>query len=288
MFLPLNYIVYRCYSCFRQRRGKFFHRHTCIQWLHSFSLYNALYTLVTLFLCFIRKYLSHIFSYDSSSQSVVTLVYSGYIAFPYVMHLYTLVTLFFQNHQKIFVPRNGQFFHRHTCIQWFHSFSLYNALYILVTLFFQSDQIFFHRHTCIQCLHSFSLCNAFVYTCHAFFFRIIRKYLSQETVNFFIVTLVYSVYIAFPYVMHLYTLVTLFWCFIGKYLSQGTVIFSSSHLIQWFHSFSLCNAFVYTCHTFFQHHQKVFAPCILLCTACLSLFNNDVPFKELVIYNLLH
>ena len=66
MFLPLNYIVYRCYSCFRQRRGHFF-RHTCIQWLHSFSLYNALYTLVTLFLCFIRKYLSHIFSYDSSS-----------------------------------------------------------------------------------------------------------------------------------------------------------------------------------------------------------------------------
>ena len=42
LFSPLKYIVYRCYSCFRQRRGHFFHRHTCIQWLHSFSLYNAL------------------------------------------------------------------------------------------------------------------------------------------------------------------------------------------------------------------------------------------------------
>ena len=39
----------------------FFLRHTCIQWLHSFSLYNALYTLVTLFCCFIRNVLSHIF-----------------------------------------------------------------------------------------------------------------------------------------------------------------------------------------------------------------------------------
>ena len=59
LFSPLKYIVYRCYSCFRQRRAQFFHRHTCIQWLHSFSLYNALYTLVTLFWRFIRKYLSH-------------------------------------------------------------------------------------------------------------------------------------------------------------------------------------------------------------------------------------
>ena len=145
---------------------------------------------------------------DGPFFSIVTLVYSVYIAFPYVMHLYTLITLFLVLHQKIFVPRSGQlFFHRHTCIQWFHSFSLYNALYTLATLFFQSDQIFFHRHTCIQ----------------------------------------------------------------------------------WLHSFSLCNAFVYTCHTFFQHlTSENFAPCILLCTACLSLFNNDVPFKELVIYNLLY
>ena len=33
-------------SCFRQRKGSFFHRHTYIHLLHSFSLYNALYTLI--------------------------------------------------------------------------------------------------------------------------------------------------------------------------------------------------------------------------------------------------
>ena len=60
LFSSLKYIVYRCYSCFRQRRSHFvFHRHTCIQWLHGFSLYNALYTLVTLFWCYFRKLLSH-------------------------------------------------------------------------------------------------------------------------------------------------------------------------------------------------------------------------------------
>ena len=120
----LKYIVYRCNSCFRQRRAQFFHRHTCIQWLHSFSLYNALYTLVTLFWCFIRKYLSHTLycaqlvsvcftlnlcilllntlSTDVTVVSdkeglnffIITRVYSGCIVFPYIMHLYTLVTLF--------------------------------------------------------------------------------------------------------------------------------------------------------------------------------------------------
>ena len=232
MFLPLKYIVYRCYSCFRQRRGHFFHCHTCIQWLHSFSLYHALYTLVTLFLCFIRKYLSHIFSYDSSSQSVVTLVYSGYIAFPYVMHLYTLVMLFLVLHQKIFVPRSGQlFFHRHTCIQWFHSFSLYNALYTLVTLFFQSDQIFFHRHTCIQWLHSFSLCNAFVYTCHAFMV-LHQKIFVLRSGQFFHRHTCIQWFHSFSLYNALYTLVTLFF--------QSDQIFFHRHTcIQWLPSFSL-------------------------------------------------
>ena len=58
----LKYIVYKCHICFRQRSGQFFHRHTCIQWLHSFSLYNAsVYTCHT-FLYFIRIFLSHILS----------------------------------------------------------------------------------------------------------------------------------------------------------------------------------------------------------------------------------
>ena len=60
LFSPLKYI-----QLFQTKKGSFFfHRHTCIQWLHSFSLYN-------------------------------TFVYTcSYIVFPYIMHLSTLVTLF--------------------------------------------------------------------------------------------------------------------------------------------------------------------------------------------------
>ena len=134
LFSPLKYIIYRCYSCFRQRRAQFFHRHTCIQWLHSFSLYNAfVYTchaflvlhqkifVPFIILCTARLSLFHtetLFSplkytvyrcYSCFRQEgviffIVTLVYSGCIVFPYIMHLYTLVTLFLVLHQKIFVP----------------------------------------------------------------------------------------------------------------------------------------------------------------------------------------
>ena len=153
---------------FQTKNGSFFfHHHTYMQWLHSFSLHNALYTLVTLFhqkttapiaqlvecplrgtgghgfdpgsrhtkvikhtfLCFIRKYLSHIvycaqhvsvcFSlklcfrlYNTLSANVtvvsdkegviffiVTLLYSGYIAFPFIMHSIHL-SHFLKLHQK--------------------------------------------------------------------------------------------------------------------------------------------------------------------------------------------
>ena len=132
MFLPLKYIVYRCYSCFRQRGAQFFHRHTCIQWLHSFSLYIMhLYTLVTLFRCFIRKYLSHSLycsqpvsvcftlnlcfllqntlstdvtvasGKEGLNFSIVTLVYRDYIAFPYIMHCIHLSRFFGASSQNI-------------------------------------------------------------------------------------------------------------------------------------------------------------------------------------------
>ena len=124
LFFPLKYIVYRCYSCFRQRRGHFFHRHTCIQWLQSFSLYNAF------------VYTCHAF-----------LVLQQKIFVPYIILFTARLSLF--HTETLFSPlkyivyrcyscirqRRAQFFHRHTCIQWLHSFSLYNALYTLVTLF---------------------------------------------------------------------------------------------------------------------------------------------------------
>ena len=50
--------------------------------------------------------------------------------------------------------------------------------------------------------------------------------------SFFFITLVYSGCIAFPYTMHLYTLVTLFWCFIRKYLSHIFSYDSSSQSVS--------------------------------------------------------
>ena len=61
VFSSSKYIVYKCCSCFRQRRAQSFHRHTCIQQFCKFSLYNSFVALVTLFCCIIRTYLSHIF-----------------------------------------------------------------------------------------------------------------------------------------------------------------------------------------------------------------------------------
>ena len=139
LFSPLKYIVYKCYSCFRQRRG-------------------------------------HLFV-------IVTLVYSGNIAFPYIMHSIH-VSHFFMLHQKIFVPysllctarlslfhtetlfsplkyivykcyrcfrqRRGRFFHCHTFIQWLHSFSLYNVLYTLLTLFGASSKKYFPIYSLVH------------------------------------------------------------------------------------------------------------------------------------------
>ena len=56
LFSPLKYIVYKCYSCFRQRRGHFF---------------------------------------------IVTLVYSGCIAFPYIMHCIHLSHFFGASSENI-------------------------------------------------------------------------------------------------------------------------------------------------------------------------------------------
>ena len=162
LFSLLKYIVYKCYSYFRQRRGHFFfHRHTCIQWLHSFSLYNALYTLVTHFcgssenICPIYWLYSLV---HSSSQSVshwnsvfsfkilclqmlqlfqtkkgsfffiVTLLYSGYIAFPYIMHCIHL-SHFFMLHQKTFVL---YILLCTACLSLFHTQTLFSPLKYIV------------------------------------------------------------------------------------------------------------------------------------------------------------
>ena len=110
---------------FQTKKGSFFHRHTCIQWLHCFSLYNALYTLVRFLCCFIRNVLSHIILLCTARLSLfhtetlfsplkmhclqmlelfltkkgsfcffVILIYSSFIAFSYIMHCIHLSEFF--------------------------------------------------------------------------------------------------------------------------------------------------------------------------------------------------
>ena len=130
LFSPLKNIVYRCYNYFRQRRGHFFHRHTCIQWLHSFSLYNAFVYTCHAFLVlhqniFIRyiilftarlslfhteslfsplKYIvyrCYSFFKEGLNFFIVTLVYRDYIAFPYIMHCIHLSRFFGASSENI-------------------------------------------------------------------------------------------------------------------------------------------------------------------------------------------
>ena len=124
LFSPLKYIFYRCYSCFRQRGAQFFHHHTCIQWLHSFSLYNAFVYTCHAFLVLHQKiFVPYIILFTARPS----LFHTESLFSPLKYIVYRCYSCFRQ--------RRAQFFHRHTCIQRLHSFSLYNVLYTLVTLF---------------------------------------------------------------------------------------------------------------------------------------------------------
>ena len=231
LFSPLKYIVYKCYTCFRQRRAQVFHCHICIEWLHRFSLYNAF------------VYTCHAF-----------LVLHQKIVVPYIILCTTRLSLF--HTVSLFSPlkytvyrcysclRQGRglfFFHRHTCIQRLHSFSLYNALYTIVTLFLVLHQKIFVPYIILltarlSLFHTetlFSPLKYIVYKCYSCF--------RQRRAHFF----------------HCHT------------------------CIQWLHRFSLYDAFVYTCHAFLVLHQKIFVPYIILCTARLSLFHTETLFSPL-------
>ena len=106
LFSPLKYIVYRCYSCFRQRRGHFFHRHTCIQWLHSFSLYNAFVYTCHAFLVLRQKIFV---PYIILCTARLSLFHTETLFSPLKHIVYRCYSCFRQ--------RRAQFFHRHTCIQ---------------------------------------------------------------------------------------------------------------------------------------------------------------------------
>ena len=152
---PIHYIVHSSSQSVSHRNSVFSFKIHCLQMLQLFQTKKGLFFFI------------------------VTLVYSGCIVFPYIMHLYTLVTLFWCFIRKYLS-------HTLYCLQ-------------LVSVCFTLNLCFLLKNTLSTDVTVVS---------------------DKEGVIFFIVTLVYSGCIAFPYIMHLYTLVTLFWCFIRKYLSH--------------------------------------------------------------------
>ena len=85
-FSPLKYIVYKCYSCFRQGMGHFFfHRHTCLH-------------LSRFFCCIIKKYLSHILFWSQ----FVSVCFAVMFIFSFKIHCLQML--------QLFQTRDGPFF----------------------------------------------------------------------------------------------------------------------------------------------------------------------------------
>ena len=184
-----------------------------------------LYTLVTLFWCFIRKYLSYTL-YCSQLVSVcftpklcfllwntlstdvtvvsdkeglnffiVTLVYSGCIAFPYIMHCIHLSRFFGASSENI-------------C-----------PIHYIVH---SSSQSVSHRN------------SIFAFKIHCL--QMLQLFQTKKGSFFFIVTLVYSGCIVFPYIMHLYTLVTLFCASSENICPIHYIVHSSSQSVSHWNS----------------------------------------------------
>ena len=103
---------------------------------------------------------------------------------------------------QFFQTKKGSFFHRHACIQWLHSFSLYNALYTLVMLFSAPSEdmcpIHYIVHNSSQSVSHWNSVFSFKIHC----LQMLQLFQTKKVSFFFIVTLVYSGCIAFPYIMH--------------------------------------------------------------------------------------
>ena len=174
---------------FQTKKGSFFfHRHTCIQWLHSFSLYNALYTLVTLFCCCIRNFLSHIFSY----AQLLSVCFTLKLCFLLQNTLSTNVTVVSDKEGVIFFSLSHLYTVVTYIMHWIHlshifaaSLEIFCPIYSVVHSSSQSvphwNSVFSFKIHCLQMLQLFQ---------------------TKKRSFFFIVTHVYSGYIAFPYIMH--------------------------------------------------------------------------------------
>ena len=160
-FSPLKYIVYKCYSCFRQGMGHFFHRYTCLH-------------LSRFFCCIIKKYLSHI------------LFWSLFVSVCFVMKLLFAFKIHCLQMLQLFQTRDGPvFFHRHTCLHLSRFFAISSKnIYPIIILFwsqfvsvcFAMKLFFSFKIQCLQRLQLFQTRDVPIffivtldYTCRTFF-----------------------------------------------------------------------------------------------------------------------
>ena len=158
-------------------------------------------------------------------------------------HLSTLVALFLLHHQKIFVP-------------YIVLYTVRLSLLHNETVFSPSKYIGYKCYICfIPGMGHFFLSSHL----SRFFCSIIRKYLSHVLFWSQLVSVCFTMKFFFSFKINCLQMFQLF-------QTKDGPIFSSSHLS------TLVALF------FFLYHQKIFVPCIVLVTARLSLFRNEIVF----------
>ena len=165
---------------------------------------------------------------------------------------------------------------------------------------------FFHRHTCLQ-LSRFFCCIIKKYLSRTLFWsQLVSVCFAMKFFSSFKKTLSTNVTVVsdqgWANFFHRHTCLHLsrfFCCIIRKYLSHILFCHSSSQSVSQWNSFSPLKYIVYKCYSCFRprmgqffssshlstlvalfllYHQKIFIPYIVLVTARLSLFRNEILF----------
>ena len=195
----------------------------------------------------------------SSSQSVTqwNCIFSFTIHWIWMLHL--------------FHTRNGPFFLSSHLSCFFCSIIRKYLSHVLfwsqlVSVCFAMKFFFSFKINCLQMFQLFQTKDGpiffivtLVYTCRAFFLLYHRKYLSHVLFWSQLVSVCFAMKFFFSFKIHCLQMFQLF------QTKDGPIFFIVT--------------LVYTCRAFFLlYHQKIFVPCIVLVTARLSLFRNEILF----------
>ena len=247
-FFPLKYTVYKC---FRPEMGQFFHRHTCLH-------------LSRFFCCIIRKYLYH------------TLFWSQFVSVCFALKLFFSFKIHCLQMLQLFQTKNVPVFFIVTL------FYTCRAFFCCITRKYLSQLLFWSQ------LVSVCFAMKFFFSCKIHCLQMFQLFQTKDGPVFFIVTLVYTCRAFFVLSSEN---ICLMYCFGNS---------SSQSVLQW-NSFSPLKYIVAKCFSCFRpgmgqflssshlstlvfvllYHQKIFIPYIVLVTARLRLFRNEIFFFPL-------